>query len=112
MIPMGYYALGALFADVNNDGKPDLLVANDSTPNYLYMNKGNGTFEDDSYLSGYALNADGSEVANMGIAAGDYLNNGHLDIVNTDFADDYNVLFQNDGTGLFTDVSYRLASGV
>ena len=110
--PKGYYALGALFADVNNDGKPDLLVANDSTPNYLYMNKGNGTFEDDSYLSGYALNADGREVANMGIAAGDYLNNGHLDIVNTDFADDYNVLFQNDGTGLFTDVSYQAGIAV
>jgi hypothetical protein len=76
------------------------------------MNKGNGTFEDDSYLSGYALNADGREVANMGIAAGDYLNNGHLDIVNTDFADDYNVLFQNDGTGLFTDVSYQAGIAV
>ena len=97
--PNGYYGLGALFADVNNDGKPDLLVANDSTPNYLYINKGNGTFEDDSYMSGYALNEDGREVANMGIAAGDYENNGHLSIVNTDFADDYNVLFQNDGTG-------------
>jgi hypothetical protein len=105
--PNGYYGLGVLFADVNNDGKPDLLVANDSTPNYLYINKGDGTFEDDSYLSGYALNKDGREIANMGIAAGDYENNGHLSIVNTDFADDYNVLFQNDGTGSFTDVSYR-----
>jgi len=105
--PNGYYGLGALFADVNNDGKPDLLVANDSTPNYLYINKGNGTFEDQSYESGYALNKDGREVANMGIAAGDYENNGHLSIVNTDFADDYNVLFQNDGTGFFTDVSYQ-----
>ena len=105
--PDGDYALGALFADVNNDGKPDLLVANDSTPNYLYINKGNGTFENNSYLSGYALNGDGREVANMGIAAGDYLNKGHLDIVNTVFADDYNVLFQNDGTGFFTDVSYQ-----
>ncbi|EQD60134.1 FG-GAP repeat protein/ASPIC/UnbV domain protein, partial [mine drainage metagenome] len=70
-----------MFADVNNDGKPDLLVANDSTPNYLYINKGNGTFEDESLESGYALNEDGREVANMGIAAGDYENNGHLDIV-------------------------------
>jgi enediyne biosynthesis protein E4 len=105
--PNGYYGLGVLFADVNNDGKPDLLVANDSTPNYLYMNKGDGTFEDDSYISGYALNQDGREIANMGIAAGDYLNNGCLDIVNTDFADDYNVLFQNDCHGNFTDVSYQ-----
>jgi len=105
--PNGFYGLGVLFADVNNDGKPDLLVANDTSPNYLYMNKGNGTFEEDGYLSGYALNKDGREIANMGIAAGDYENNGHLSIVNTDFADDYNVLYQNDGTGNFTDVSWQ-----
>ena len=101
----GFYGLGALFADVNGDGKPDLLVANDTSPNYLYINKGNGTFEDQSYASGYALNESGREIANMGIAAGDYENNGHLSIVNTDFSDDYDVLFQNDGTGNFTDLS-------
>jgi len=105
--PSGYYGLGALFADVTGNGRPDLLVANDSTPNYLYINKGDGTFEDQSYESGYALNADGREVSNMGIAAGDYENNGHLSIVNTVFSDDYNVLFQNDGKGYFTDVSYQ-----
>ena len=108
--PDGYFGLGALFADVNNDGRPDLAVANDSTPNYLYINKGDGTFEDRSYLSGYAFNGDGREVANMGIAAGDYENNGHLALVNTTFADDSDVLFRNDGTGNFTDVSY--ASGI
>lgn len=108
--PNGYYGLGALFADVNNDSKPDLLVANDSTPNYLYINKGDGTFENQSDVSGYAFNGDGREVANMGIAAGDYENNGHLSIVNTDFGNDYNVLFQNDGTGSFLDVSY--AAGI
>jgi enediyne biosynthesis protein E4 len=108
--PNRYYGLGALFVDVNNDGRPDLVVANDSTPNYLYINKGNGTFEDDSYMSGYALNQDGREMANMGIAAGDYENNGHLDLVNTDFSDDYDAVFRNDGSGNFTDVSYM--SGV
>ena len=104
--PAGYYGLGALFADVNNDGKPDLLVANDTSPNYLYINTGDGNFEDKSNESGYALNGAGREIANMGIAAGDYENNGHLSIVNTDFADDYDVLYQNDGKGYFSDESY------
>ena len=106
--PNGYFGLAALFVDVNGDGKPDLLVANDTSPNYLYMNKGDGTFEDVSYASGYALNEDGREIANMGIAVGDYENNGHLSIVNTSFGDDYVVLFQNDGKGSFTDVSSDL----
>ncbi len=105
--PNGYYGLGALFADVNGDGKPDLIVADDSSPNYLYINKGDGTFQNESYEDGFALNGNGREAANMGIAAGDYENNGHLSIVTTTFADDYNILFQNDGTGYFTDVSYQ-----
>ncbi len=105
--PNRYYGLGALFVDVNNDGKPDLVVANDSTPNYLYINNGNGTFEDESLLGGYALDGDGHEKANMGIAAGDYENNGHVDLVNTAFSDDNDVVYKNDGTGIFTDVSYE-----
>jgi hypothetical protein len=109
--PYGYFGLGALFVDVNGDGKPDLVVANDSTPNYLYINKGNGTFEDQSYISGFALNGNGSEVANMGIAAGDYENNGRMDLVTTTFSDDYDVVFRNDGDGTFTDVSYKVGVG-
>jgi hypothetical protein len=105
--PDRYYGLGALFVDVNGDGHPDLLVANDSSPNYLYMNKGDGTFEDQSYASGFALNGDGREAANMGLAVGDYENNGHLAIVSTTFSDDYDILFQNDGTGTFNDVSVK-----
>jgi len=102
-----YYGLSAVFADFNNDGKVDLAVANDSTPNYLYINKGNGMFEDDSYASGYALNENGKETASMGIAVGDYLNNGWLDLYDTVFSDDYNPLYRNEGDANFTDVSYR-----
>jgi hypothetical protein len=105
--PNGYYGLDALFVDVNNDGKPDLLVANDSTPNYLYINKGNGTFKDDSYESGFALNGDGREAANMGLAVGDYENNGNLSVVSTTFSDDYPIFFRNNGKGTFSDVSYQ-----
>jgi hypothetical protein len=105
--PNNYYGFTSIFVDINNDGKPDLLVANDSVANYLYINKGNGTFEDDSYVSGFAVNKDGREVASMGLAVGDYQNNGLLDIYDTDFSDDYKVLFHNDGDASFTDVSYR-----
>jgi hypothetical protein len=109
--PDRYYGLGALFADVNNDGRVDLLVANDSTPNYLYINKGHGTLEDMSYPSGYALDGEGHEKANMGIAAGDYENNGHLAILNTAFSEDNDILYRNDGAGTFTDVSYAAGIG-
>jgi hypothetical protein len=106
--PNKYYGLASVFADVNNDGKVDLLVADDSTPNYLYLNKGNGTFDDESYASGYALNENGRETASMGIAIGDYRNNGLLDIYNTTFSDDYNPLYRDDGNANFTDVSYQM----
>jgi hypothetical protein len=103
----GLYGLSAAFVDVNGDGWPDLLVANDSTPNYLYLNKHDGTFEDISYASGYALNKDGRETASMGIAIGDYRNNGLLDVYHTTFSDDYNPLYRNDGDANFTDISYQ-----
>jgi len=104
----GYYGLTSLFVDINNDGKPDLLVADDSTPNYLYLNKGDGTFEDASYASGYALNEAGRETASMGIAAGDFENKGLIDIFNTTFSDDYKPLYRNEGDANLTDISFQL----
>ncbi|HEY2859723.1 MAG TPA: CRTAC1 family protein [Terracidiphilus sp.] len=102
-----YYGFSVLFIDINNDGKPDLVVGNDSEPNFLYLNKGDGTFDDDAYVSGFALNKDGREIASMGIAEGDYENNGLIDLFVDDFGDDYKVLFHNDGDASFTDVSYK-----
>ena len=102
-----YYGFSTIFVSLNGNGKPDLVVGNDSEPNYLYINKGNGTFEDQSYESGFALNKDGREIASMGIAAGDYENNGQVDFFVTDFGDDYKVLYHNDGDVSFSDVSYK-----
>ena len=100
-----YFGFTAIFVDVNDDGKPDLLVANDSNPNYLYLNKGDGTFEDVSYVSGFALNKDGREIASMGLAVGDYDNDGLSDLVVTDFSDDYKALYHADGPANFNDVA-------
>jgi hypothetical protein len=102
-----YFGFSVLFIDINNDGKPDLVIGNDSEPNFLYINKGDGTFDDQSYISGFALNKDGREIASMGIAAGDYENNGLIDLFVDDFGDDYKVLYHNDGNASFTDVSYK-----
>ena len=71
-----YYGLTRVLVDVKNDSKVDLAVANDSTLSYLSLNRGDGTFEDASLTSGFAHHEDGREVAAMGIAAGDSLNNG------------------------------------
>lgn len=106
--PNHYYGFTPVFVDLNNDGKVDLAVTDDSTPEYLYINKGNGTFEDDSYASGFALNQDGREIAGMGLAVGDYDNTGWDSLFVTDFSDDYDVLFHNDGDANFSDISYRM----
>ena len=103
-----YYGFTSVFVDLNNDGKVDLLVADDSTPNYLYINKGDGTFKDISYSSGFALNQDGHETANMGMAVGDYRNNGLLDLYTGTFSDDYKPLFRNGGRGLFTEIAPQM----
>jgi hypothetical protein len=106
-----YYGLTPVFVDVNNDGKPDLVVANDSTLSYLYLNRGDGTFEDASFATGFGLNEDGHEVAAMGVAVGDYMNNGLLDFAISDFSDEAKLLFRNQGAGGFSEVSMRSGIG-
>ena len=103
----GYYGFSSVFVDVDDDGWVDLVVANDSVPKYLYRNKRDGTFEDISYISGFALNDDGREQAAMGIAVGDYNRDGRVDFYITNFSDDYNTLYRNDGDASFSDVSFR-----
>ncbi|MBI3664236.1 MAG: CRTAC1 family protein [Acidobacteria bacterium] len=109
--PKGYYGFAAAWADVNDDGWPDLLVANDSTPNFLYLNRHDGTFEDVSYPSGFALNENGREQASMGIAVGDYNHDGRLDLYVTNFSDDYNTLYRNEGDANFTDLTFQVGLG-
>jgi hypothetical protein len=104
--PNGYYGLGVVWADFNNQGRPDIYIANDSTPSYLYRNEGNGKFKDDGMESGTALSEDGNEQASMGIAIGDYLHNGLPSLYVTHFSDDYDTLYRNDGHWDFHDVSY------
>jgi hypothetical protein len=82
--PKGYYGFASVFVDVDDDGWVDLVVANDSVPKYLYRNKHDGTFEDISYISGFALNDEGREQASMGIAVGDYNRDGKVDFYITD----------------------------
>jgi hypothetical protein len=100
-----FFGLTAVWSDFNNDGKLDLLVANDSQPNYLYQNDGHGHFTEVSYVSGIAVSQDGAEQANMGIALGDYQHTGLFSIAISHFSDEYTALYRNDGAMSFTDVS-------
>jgi enediyne biosynthesis protein E4 len=105
--PKAYYGFASTFVDVDDDGWVDLLVANDSKPNYLYRNRHDGTFEDVSYLSGFALTEDGRVMASMGIAVGDYNRDGNLDVYISNFSDDYSVLFRNEGSGVFSEATFQ-----
>jgi hypothetical protein len=100
-----YYGLGVVFADLNDDGWPDIYVANDSEPNLLYLNNGDGTFSEDGLVAGVALSATGREQAGMGVDAGDYDGNGRLDLIVTHFSEDYTTLYDNSDAGYFSDVS-------
>jgi enediyne biosynthesis protein E4 len=109
--PQKYYGFSSAFAHVDEDKLLDLIVVNDSTPKQLYINKGDGTFEEVGYPSGVALNENGREQAGMGLAVGDYDNDGRLDFHITNFSDDSNVLYHNDGEGNFTDITFQAGLG-
>ena len=103
-------ALGVTTADFNGDGWIDVYVANDETPNQLWINRKNGTFQDDALLSGAAVSGEGRPQASMGVDAGDYDGDGDDDLVMDNLTGEGNTLYRNDGTGLFEDVS--LPSGL
>ncbi len=100
-----YYGMGVVWGDVDLDGDLDLYVANDGQPNNLFRNEGGGRFTDVAPLSGTAFSGDGRAQAGMGVALGDYDNDGQYDLLVTNFAQDYDTLYRNEGTGFFADVS-------
>jgi hypothetical protein len=103
----GYYGFGVLFTDMDDDGWPDVYVANDSVPNLFFRNRRDGTFSEEGVLSGLAVASDGREQAGMGVAAGDYDGDGRFDLVKTNFSQDYTTVYRNEASGLFLDVSVR-----
>ena len=102
----GYYGMQPVLADFGGTGKPDVYVSNDSTPNYFYRNSDKGKFSEDGLITGTAVSGDGSEQGSMGIAVGDYNHTGNFSIYTTNFVDEYNTLYRNNGKYDFTDVSF------
>ncbi len=109
--PSGY-GLGVVWSDLDLDGDLDLHVANDTTPNWLYRNDGRGRFTEIGAVSGAAFSEDGRAQSGMGVASGDYDNDGLFDLMVTNFSHDYSTLRHNDGSLQFTDVSMISGVGV
>lgn len=110
--PAGLYGLGAVFFDANRDGRPDLYVANDTQPNFLYLNQlnrsGKTVFVNEAFLVAAAVNQDGEPQGSMGIAVGDVGNEGLYDVFVSNFCEEYNTFYDNqDGGGYFVDTSFR-----
>ena len=103
--------LGVLFTDYNNDGHPDIFVANDAVEDFLYQNNGDGTFTDVAVSAGIAYNSEGRATASMGIANGDYDNDGLLDLFITNFSLEVNSLFHNDGDGFYSMTTFETGLG-
>jgi hypothetical protein len=104
------YGLSVTWLDFDNDGALDIFVANDSMPNYLWRNTGKGKFEEIGFEAGCAVSADGRSQSCMGIAVGDYDNDGWIDLLVTNFSEDYNTLYHNN-RGRFEDVTYEAGLG-
>ena len=104
--PRGYFGLGVAWFDANADGWLDLYVANDATPNFLYLNQKDGTFRESAFPWGVAVSEDGAEQGSMGVALGDYDHGGRLSIFVTNFAEEYNNIYHPEGDH-FTDLSFR-----
>jgi hypothetical protein len=103
--PEKYYGLGATWGDYDNDGWPDLFVADDATPNHLYHNNHDGTFTDQALVEGLALNSEGQALGSMGVTWGDYDHSGRLSMFVTEFADQPNTLYKNQGAKFFEDLA-------
>jgi hypothetical protein len=101
----GLYGLGVMWTDFDDDGWPDILVANDATPNYAYRNNHDGTFTEMGLVNGWAVDENGVEQGSMGISIGDYDRDGRLDLVVTNFAEQYNTLYRKNTDGNYADVS-------
>jgi enediyne biosynthesis protein E4 len=108
----GTYGLGVVVADFDNDGWPDIYVANDSAPAALYHNNKNGTFTDIGIEAGCAFSIDGKPQAGMGVSAGDYDRDGWLDIFKTNFSGDTSTLYHNVGKAVFDDVTFPAGIGL
>jgi|HubBroStandDraft_6_1064221.scaffolds.fasta_scaffold53721_1 hypothetical protein len=107
----GYYGLGAMWSDYDNDGWPDLVVANDSVPNYLYHNNRNGTFSEVGMLSGISLSGDGTQLGNMGVDFADYDHSGRFSLFITTFQEQPKALWRNMGAKSFEDMSWPSGVG-
>jgi enediyne biosynthesis protein E4 len=98
--------LGVVWGDYDDDGDEDIYVANDDTPNFLWRNRGDGTFEEVGMLAGVALSEDGLPQAGMGTDMADYDNDGRLDLFVTNLAEETNELYHNEGGGSFSDRTF------
>ena len=109
--PEGHYSLSVLTGDFNGDGLPDIYVACDQTPSLLYINKGQGKFEEEAVIRGVAFDQNGRAMSGMGVTAGDYRGDEYPSIFRTNFSDEFETLYRNRGDGSFDDVTLDAGLG-